>query len=90
MARGGRLVTSGGHAGFDVSINLWHLFIKEHTVIGSYAGSRDDFLTILDLAARGVVRPVVQHVFGLAEIAEAQRLLENRGVFGKLLLDPTR
>ncbi|MFT4286988.1 alcohol dehydrogenase catalytic domain-containing protein [Nocardioides sp.] len=90
MARGGRLVTSGGHSGFEVGINLWHLFIKEHTVIGSYAGSRDDFLTILDLTARGLVRPIVQQVVGLAEITEAQRLLESRGVFGKLLLDPAR
>lgn len=90
MARGGRLVTSGGHSGFNVDINLWHLFIKEHTLIGSYAGSRDDFLTILDLTARGIVQPLVQEVFGLENITEAQRLLENRGVFGKLLLDPGR
>lgn len=90
LARGGRLVTSGGHSGFDVDINLWHLFIKEHTIIGSYAGSRDDFLTILDLAARGVVSPIVQDVLGLEQIGDAQRLLQERRVFGKLLLDPTR
>ncbi|MDQ6523933.1 alcohol dehydrogenase catalytic domain-containing protein [Nocardioides sp. LHD-245] len=89
MARGGRLVTSGGHSGFEVDINLWHLFIKEHTVIGSYAGSRDDFCTILDLVERGIVRPIVQQVFALEEIAHAQRLLEKRRVFGKLLLDPS-
>lgn len=90
MARGGRLVTSGGHSGFNVDINLWHLFIKEHTLIGSYAGSRDDFLTMLDLTARGLVGPIVQEVFGLENLPEAQRLLEDRKVFGKLLLDPTR
>lgn len=88
MARGGRLVTSGGHSGFDVDINLWHLFIKEHTIIGSYAGSRDDFLTILDLAERGIVRPIIQQVFPLEGITEAQRLLEKRRVFGKLLVNP--
>lgn len=90
MARGGRLVTSGGHSGFDVDINLWHLFIKEHTVIGSYAGSRDDFLTILDLVARGIVRPIIQEVFPLEGINDAQQLLTDRRVFGKLLLDPRR
>lgn len=90
MARGGRLVTSGGHSGFQVDINLWHLFIKEHTVIGSYAGSRDDFLTILGLTERGVIRPIIQQVFALEQIADAQALLEQRRVFGKLLLDPTR
>jgi NADPH:quinone reductase-like Zn-dependent oxidoreductase len=90
MARGGRLVTSGGHSGFEVGINLWHLFIKEHTIIGSYAGSRDDFLTVLDLVGRGTVRPVIQQVFPLEEISRAQTMLEDRTVFGKLMLDPTR
>lgn len=88
MARGGRLVTSGGHSGFDVDINLWHLFIKEHTIIGSYAGSRDDFLTILGLAERGIIRPIIQQVFPLEGITDAQRLLEERRVFGKLLVNP--
>lgn len=90
MARGGRLVTSGGHSGFEVDVNLWHLFIKEHTLIGSYAGTRDDFLTILDLNARGVVAPIIQEVFTLEQISDAQGLLESRQVFGKLLLDPTK
>ncbi|WP_203231167.1 zinc-binding dehydrogenase [Nocardioides caldifontis] len=90
MARGGRLVTSGGHSGFEVDINLWHLFIKEHTIIGSYAGTRDDFLTVLDLAGRGIIAPIVQEVFALEQILEAQQLLERRRVFGKLLVDPTR
>ncbi|MGR6520334.1 alcohol dehydrogenase catalytic domain-containing protein (plasmid) [Rhodococcus erythropolis] len=88
MARGGRLVTSGGHSGFLVDINLWHLFIKECTLIGSYAGSRDDFLTVLDLAARGIIKPIIQQVFALEQITEAQTLLEQRRVFGKLLLNP--
>lgn len=90
MARGGRLVTSGGHSGFDVDINLWHLFIKEHTIIGSYAGTRDDFLTILDLAGRRIIAPIVQEVFALEGITHAQDLLAQRQVFGKLLIDPTR
>lgn len=88
MARGGRLVTSGGHSGFDVDINLWHLFIKEHTIIGSYAGSRDNFLTILGLVERGILRPIVQEVFPLEGITKAQGLLEQRRVFGKLLVNP--
>lgn len=89
LARGGRLVTSGGHSGFTVSLDLWHLFVKEHTVIGSFAGSRQDLVDVLRLLERGEIRPVVQETVGLDEVARAQRLLEDRGVFGKLLLDPT-
>jgi NADPH:quinone reductase-like Zn-dependent oxidoreductase len=89
LARGGRLVTSGGHSGFTVSIDLWHLFVKEHTVIGSFAGSRQDLVDVLTLVGRGDIAPVVQDTVGLDGIAAAQRLLEDRGVFGKLLLDPS-
>ena len=88
LARGGRLVTSGGHSGFDVSINLWHLFVKEHTIIGSFAGSRQDLNDVLKLVQQGRIRPVIQEVVGLHDVLRAQQLLEDRQVFGKLLLDP--
>lgn len=90
LARGGRLVTCGGHSGFDVKINLWHLFVKEQTLIGSFAGSRQDFLEILALAAQGHIRQVVQEVLPFEDLPRAQQMLRDRKVFGKLILDPTR
>ncbi|GAC1328878.1 MAG: zinc-binding dehydrogenase [Mycobacteriales bacterium] len=90
LARGGRLVTSGGHSGFDVGINLWHLFVKEHTVIGSFAGTRQDLLDILRLVEQQTIKPVIQETFGLGEVARAQALLEDRKVFGKLLIEPSK
>ena len=90
LARGGRLVTCGGHSGFSVNINLWHLFVKEHTIIGSFAGARQDFLDVMRLVEQGRIKPVIQQVFALQDVAKAQALLESRQVFGKLLLDPTR
>jgi NADPH:quinone reductase-like Zn-dependent oxidoreductase len=89
LARGGRLVTCGGHSGFTVDMNLWHLFVKEHTIIGSFAGTRQDFLDVMHLAERGALRQVVQEVFSLADVSRAQQLLSERKVFGKLMLDPT-
>ena len=89
LARGGRLVTCGGHSGFSVNINLWHLFVKEHTLIGSFAGARQDFLDIMRLVEQRKVKPVIQEVFALQDIPRAQALLDRRQVFGKLLIDPT-
>jgi len=89
LARGGRLVTCGAHSGPAVNINLWHLFIKEHTLIGSFAGARRDFLDIMHMVEQGKVRPVIQQVFALQDIPRAQALLGSRQVFGKLLIDPT-
>ena len=90
LARGGRLVTCGGHSGFQVDINLWHLFVKEQTLIGSFAGTRQDFLDVMRLVELGKIRPVVQETFPLEDVARAQGMLDARQVFGKLLLDPTR
>lgn len=89
LARGGRLVTCGGHSGFDVDINLWHLFVKEHTLIGSFAATRQDFLDVMNLVGQGKIMPVIQQTFGLEDVPKAQALMQDRQVFGKLMLDPT-
>lgn len=90
LARGGRLVTCGGHSGFNVNINLWHLFVKEHTIIGSFAGSRDDFLNVMRMAEQGKIKPVIQETFALDELTRGQALMESRQVFGKLIIEPHR
>ena len=90
LARGGRLVTCGGHSGFSVNINLWHLFVKEHTIIGSFAGSRDDFMNVLRLVEQRKIKPVIQQIFSLDDLTKAQALMEGRQVFGKLIIEPSR
>ncbi len=88
LTRNGRLVTCGGHTGFKVSIDLWHLFVKQLTLIGSFAGTRQDLADVLDAASRGLLRPVIHDVLPLASAAAAQRLMEDREIFGKVLLTP--
>ena len=90
LARGGRLVTCGGHSGFSVNINLWHLFVKEHTIIGSFAGSRDDFMNVLRLVEQRKIKPVIQEIFALEDLTKGQALMESRQVFGKLIVEPFR
>ena len=88
LTRGGRLVTCGGHSGFEVKINLWHLFVKQHSIIGSFAGSRADLDQVLKMARRGLIKPVIHARLPLREASEAQAMMDGRGVFGKLLLVP--
>jgi NADPH:quinone reductase-like Zn-dependent oxidoreductase len=90
LTRNGRLVTCGGHSGFQVNIDLWHLFVKQLTLSGSFAGTRQDLLDVLKVAGRGLLRPVIHAVLPLAQAVEAQRLMEQREVFGKLILTPSR
>ena len=86
LARNGRLVTCGAHSGAKVTFDLWHLFVKEQKFIGSFAGTRRDLEKVLSLAANGTLKAVVHAKFPLAEAAKAQGALEDRAVFGKVLL----
>jgi len=88
LTRNGRLVTCGGHTGFTVSIDLWHLFARELVLIGSLAGTRQDLLDVLKVASRGALRPVIDRVLPLWQAAEGQRLMEDREIFGKVILTP--
>jgi NADPH:quinone reductase-like Zn-dependent oxidoreductase len=89
LARGGRLVTCGGHSGFEVRFNLWHLFVKEQSLLGSFGGTRNNFIQVMRMAEQGTLRQIVQEVFSLADLPRAQQMLRDRKVFGKLILDPT-
>ena len=90
LARGGRLVTCGATTGNDGATNLWTLFAKELRLIGSYGGTRTDLATVLRLVANGQLRPVIARTLPLESVADAQRLLEERDVFGKIVIDTTK
>ncbi len=86
LAPGGRLVTCGATTGFDVGIDLRHLFAKQISLLGSYMGTKSELLEVLHLVSNGHLRPVVSDVLPLKDAAQAQTLLENRQHFGKVVL----
>jgi NADPH:quinone reductase-like Zn-dependent oxidoreductase len=86
LARDGRLVTCGAHAGEVVALDLVPLFRAQQSIIGSLTFSRAEAEASFNLAARGDVRPVIHGVFPLSEAAEAMRVLEDRNHVGKVVL----
>ena len=85
---GGRVVTCGATSGFHPQIDLRHIFFRQVEVLGSTMGSKADLLAVLGHVAAGRLQPVVHAVMPLALAADAHRLLENRGAFGKVVLEP--
>lgn len=85
---GGRILTCGATAGFDVQTDMRYLWTYEHQMVGSNGWSPADLVELLRLVAEDRLRPVIDKVLPLQQCAEAERLLEDREVFGKVLLRP--
>ncbi|WP_346769062.1 zinc-binding dehydrogenase [Crystallibacter degradans] len=49
-------------------------------------GSPDDFAQMLDLVDKHQIRPLIDSVYPLSEVAEAHHHLESRKHLGKLVL----
>ncbi len=86
LARGGRLVTCGATAGGEATINIRLIFFKLLSILGSTMGSLAELHEIIKHVQAGRLRPVIDRVLPIDQIAEAHRLLENRQAFGKVVL----
>jgi len=87
LARGGRLVTCGATSGPDGRIDLRALFARQISLFGSYMGSKGELAVAAALLFDGRLTPVVDSVFPLTRVAEAQARLESSEQFGKIVLE---
>ena len=85
-ARGGRIVTCGATAGFEPVLNLRYIFWRQLSILGSTLASKSRLFDVMDLVAAGRLKPVVDRVLPLADVATGHALLESRAVFGKIVL----
>jgi alcohol dehydrogenase len=88
LQRGGRLLTCGATAGFDPQTDLRYIWSFELKILGSNSWEREDLTALLDMVAAGTLKPVIDRTFPLAEAQEALRLIEDREVFGKAIVEP--
>ena len=87
LATGGRLVTCGATTGHAAALDLRHLFARQLSLLGSYMGRFSELVTAAALLFDGHVTPVIDEVFPLARAADAQRRLEQKEQFGKIVLE---
>jgi alcohol dehydrogenase len=85
---GGRILCCGATAGFNLQLDARYLWTYEHTIIGSDGWMQADLAALLDLVARKRLTPVIDRILPLEQAAEGERLLEDREVFGKVILKP--
>jgi len=86
--RRGKVLTCGATAGFDPKEDRRYVWSFEIQVLGSNSFMPEDLTALLDLIRRGKLKPVVDKALPLSQVNEAFRLIEEREVFGKVVLRP--
>lgn len=83
----GRILVYGVVTGYEGKLDLGRVIMKRLRLIGSFFGpSPAQFRQVLELTARGLLKPVIAEVVSLEEAPEAYRRSLAREVFGKVLI----
>ena len=88
LAKHGRLLTCGATAGFDPKTDIRYIWRREVNIIGANGWTREDLEALLLEVERGSIKPIIDRVLPLADSAEAMRILQDREVFGKVIVTP--
>ncbi|MGL4325649.1 MAG: zinc-binding dehydrogenase, partial [Beijerinckiaceae bacterium] len=85
LKRGGRLVTCGSTSGVSTTMNLMQLFQQQYRIFGSFGCSMKNIAQSLEKMAAGM-KPIIDSVIPLENFQDALTKLENRKVFGKIVV----
>ena len=88
LKRGGRLLVCGATAGYDPKEDLRYIWSFEIEVKGSNSFYDENLKALMELIQTGEMKPVIDEVLPLEKAAEGLRLIENREVFGKVIVKP--
>ncbi len=82
------MLTCGATAGFDPPADIRYIWTFELQLLGSNGWTVDDLEILLHMVQAGQLKPVIDRVLPLTEAAEALRILEDREVIGKVVVEP--
>jgi NADPH:quinone reductase-like Zn-dependent oxidoreductase len=86
---GGTVVVSGATSGPNPPAQLNRIFWRQLSILGSTMGTRDELSQVVELCARGRLRPLIDSVRPLAEAADAFAMLAGGERRGKIVLQPS-
>ncbi|MEM5316006.1 zinc-binding dehydrogenase [Paraburkholderia sp. JHI869] len=88
VRRGGTVLVCGATAGHDPKEDLRYIWSFELKVIGSNSFYDDNLRALLDQIASGKLAPAIDRVLPLEKAAEGLRLIRDREVLGKVVVNP--
>jgi NADPH:quinone reductase-like Zn-dependent oxidoreductase len=83
---GGILVTPGATTGAIAEIDIRQIFWKQLKVIGTTMSNQGEFREVMNLIFQNKLKPIVDKVFPLNEVRDAENYLRETQQFGKVLL----
>ena len=86
IKKGGRFVSCGVTGGYKAELHMGQMFTKQVSLFGSFMGNKSDMLEVVRLINQGKLRGTVDRTFPLAEAQKAHAAMEDRNLFGKLVL----
>lgn len=88
VKRGGKILVCGATAGYDPKEDLRYVWSFELRIIGSNSFYDENLKALMDLIQQGEMKPVIDETLPLERAAEGLRMIENREVFGKVIIAP--
>src|SRR5712672_4214222 len=88
IKRGGKLLVCGATAGHDPKEDLRYVWSFEIEIKGSNSFYDDDLAALMELIQQGKIKPVIDKVLPLEQAAEGLRLIQDREIFGKVVVTP--
>ena len=88
IKRGGKLLVCGATAGHDPKEDLRYVWSFEIEIKGSNSFYDDDLAALMHLIQQGKIKPVVDKVLPLEQAREGLRLIQDREIFGKVVVTP--
>ena len=88
LRRGGRMLTCGATAGFDPQTDIRYIWTFELRILGSNSWTVAGLEEMMADIAAGRLDPPIDVELPLEEAAEGVRMLEDREVFGKIVVAP--
>ena len=85
---GGRLLTCGATAGYDPKEDIRYIWTFELQIRGSNGWGRDDIHALLGMVQQGTLQAIVDRTYPLAQARAALQALDDRAVFGKIIVAP--
>lgn len=90
LSPNGRLLLVGVVGGVSTTAALGPIIVRDVSVLGVtvFNATRGDLADVVRLVAKGDLKPVIHSTMPLSEAQAAQKILEDRAQFGKVILNP--